>query len=74
MSNPLFNMLNAQTPMNNTPMNNAMQMIAQFKQFKQNFQGNPKQKVMELLNSGQMTQAQFNQYQQMAQQFQSLIK
>jgi hypothetical protein len=67
-------MLNAQTPMNNTPMNNTMQMIAQFKQFKQNFQGNPKQKVMELLNSGQMTQAQFNQYQQMAQQFQSLVK
>lgn len=74
MSNPLFNMLNAQTPMSNTPMNNAMQMIAQFKQFKQNFQGNPKQKVIELLNSGQMTQAQFNQYQQMAQQMQGLFK
>ena len=75
MANPLFNLLNssAQMPIN-TPMGNAMAMLKQFQQFKNNFQGDPKAKVMEMLRNGQMTQAQFNQYQQMAQQFQSLIK
>jgi len=75
MPNPLFNLLNnsAQMPIN-TPMGNAMAMLKQFQQFRQNFNGDPKAEVMKLLNSGQMSQAQFNQYQQMAQQFQSLIR
>ena len=73
MSNPLFNMLNAQTPIN-TPMGNAMAMLKQFQQFKNSFHGDPKAEVIKLLSNGQMSQAQFNQYQQMAQQFQSLIK
>lgn len=75
MANPLFNLLNnsAQIPIN-TPMGNAMVMLKQFQQFKNNFRGDPKAEVMKLLNNGQMSQAQFNQYQQMAQQFQSLIK
>lgn len=75
MASPLFNLLNnqMQTPIN-TPMGNAMAMLNQFQQFKNNFQGDPKAKVMEMLRNGQMTQAQFNQYQQMAQQFQNIIK
>ena len=75
MANPLFNLLNnsAQIPVN-TPMGNAMTMLKQFQQFKNSFQGDPKTEVIKLLNSGQMSQAQFNQYQQMAQQFQSIIK
>ena len=75
MASPLFNLLNnqMQTP-TNTPMGNAMAMLKQFQQFKNSFQGDPKAEVMKLLNNGQMSQAQFNQYQQMAQQFQSLIR
>ena len=75
MANPLFNLLNnsAQIPVN-TPMGNAMAMLKQFQQFKNNLHGDPKAEVMKMLNNGQMTQAQFNQYQQMAQQFQNLIK
>ena len=75
MANPLFNLLNnsARIPVN-TPMGNAMAMLKQFQQFRQSFNGDPKTEVIKLLNSGQMSQAQFNQYQQMAQQFQSLIK
>ena len=46
-----------------------MNMIQQFNQFRQTFQGDPQQQVQQLLNSGQMTQEQFNQLQQMAQQF-----
>ena len=75
MANPLFNLLNNQMqPPINTPMGNAITMLKQFQQFKNSFQGDPKAEVMKLLNNGQMSQAQFNQYQQMAQQFQSLIR
>ena len=75
MASPLFNILNNQMqPPINTPMGNAMAMLKQFQQFRQSFNGDPKAEVMKLLNSGQMSQAQFNQYQQMAQQFQSLIR
>lgn len=69
MMNPLFNMFgNQQGPFNN--MNN---VIDQFNQFQSTFQGDPKQKVQELLNSGQMTQNQFNQLSSMAQIFQTLL-
>ena len=54
-------------------MQNPMQMIQQFNQFRNSFQGDPKQKVQELLNSGQMSQQQFNQLQQQATQFQQLL-
>jgi len=67
--NPLFNMFgNQQGPFNN--MNN---VINQFNQFQSTFQGDPKQKVQELLNSGQMSQEQFNQLSSMAQVFQTLL-
>ena len=67
--NPLFNMFgNQQCPFNN--MNN---VVDQFNQFQSTFQGDPKQKVQELLNSGQMTQNQFNQLSNMAQMFQALL-
>ena len=75
MASPLFNLLNNQMqPPINTPMGNAMAMLKQFQQFRQSFNGDPKAEVMKLLNSGQMSQTQFNQYQQMAQQFQHIIK
>ena len=52
---------------------NPMQMIQQFNQFRQTFHGDPRQQVQNLLNSGQMTQEQFNQLSSMAQMFQQLI-
>lgn len=58
--------------MNNT-MPNFAQMLQQFYQFRSSFQGDPKQEVMRLVQSGRMTQQQLNQLQAMAQQFQSLI-
>lgn len=60
-------------PMGGGPFQNMMAMVQQFNQFRSTFQGNPQQKVQELLNSGQMTQEQFNQLSQMAQQFRSFI-
>lgn len=70
MSNPLFNVLGGGTPQGNGPM----QMIQQFMQFRQNFKGDPKAEVEKMLQSGKISQQQLNQVQQMAGQFQSLLK
>lgn len=72
MPNPLFNVLGGgQMP---GQMGQFQQMMQQFQQFRQNFQGDPKQEVQKLLQSGRMSQQQLNQLQAMAQQFQGLIK
>lgn len=58
MSNPLYNQLQGNPPMN--------PMLQQFMQFKRNFNGNPQQAVQELINSGRISQSQVNQYAQQA--------
>ena len=62
MPNPLFQQLGGM------PQNPMMQMMQQFQQFKENFKGDPQTEVQNLLNSGRMTQAQYNQLAQTAQQ------
>ena len=75
--NPFYNpsmIPNGMMPGNNFgPFGNVMNMMQQFNQFRSTFQGNPQQKVQELLSSGQMTQEQFNQLSNMAQQFRPFI-
>jgi len=80
--NPLFNLLN-NTGMNNmgmnnmmpmNPMSNMMNLMNQFNQFKNNFKGDPEQQVRQMLNSGQMSQSQFNQLSQMANMFSNMFK
>lgn len=66
MNNPFFGALGGG--------NNFFQMMQQFQQFKANFQGDPKAEVEKLLQSGKLNQQQLNQLQQMAEQFQSLMK
>lgn len=69
--NPLFNFFNGGQPQNFPfPMN----MIQQFNQFRQNFQGDPRQQVQQMLSSGQMTQQQFDQLSSMAQQFEQMFR
>lgn len=60
MANPLYNELNngASSPFG--------QMMQQLQQFRQSFRGDPRAEVQRLLNTGQMSQAQFNQLSQMA--------
>lgn len=70
MSNPLFNALGGGMPQGNGPM----QMMQKFMQFKQNYKGNPKEEVQKMLQSGKISQQQLNQVQQMAGQFQNLLK
>ena len=64
MNNPLFGMFG------NQMMNPMMQRLQQFQQM---FRGDPKQKIQEMLNSGKVSQAQYNQAVQMAQQLQRMI-
>lgn len=71
MANPLFNMFGNNS--NGGPFTNVTQLMNQFEQFKSTFQGDPQQKVQELMNSGQMSQEQFAQLSSMAQTFQQLM-
>ena len=61
MSNPLFSMMQNQAPMNNG-------IMQRFQQFRQMFRGDPKQEVQQMLSSGRITQDQYNQAVQTAQQ------
>lgn len=71
MANQLFNMLGgANLPQ---PFANMQQMIGQLNQFRQSFQGNAKEQVQQLLNSGKMSQNQYNQLSQMATQIQNML-
>ena len=70
MSNPLFSALGGGMQQGNGPM----QMMQQFMQFKQNFKGDPKEEVQKMLQSGKISQQQLNQVQQMAEQFQHMLK
>ena len=70
MANPFSGMANAPVP---GPFGNMQQMMQQFNQFRQTFQGDPKQTVMNMVNSGAISQSQLNQAQQMARQFQQIM-
>lgn len=63
MANPLFQQFGMPAPQQ--PGND---LINRFNQFRSMFRGNPSQIVQNLLQSGQMTQQQFQQYSQMADQ------
>ena len=65
MSNPLFGMMQGQAPMNG--------VMQRFQQFQQMFRGDPRQQVQQMLNSGQVSQAQYNQAVQTAQQLARMI-
>lgn len=54
-------------------MNNNNSMLQQFMEFKKNFTGDPKQIVQQMLNSGKMTQNQFNDLANRATQIQKMF-
>lgn len=66
MPNSLYNSLNSNQ--------NGNDLLSRFMAFKASFSGDPKQTVQELLNSGQMTQEQYNALASKAQQLQGLLK
>ena len=62
MSNNLYNSFG--------PQNN---FVAQFNNFKKSFTGNPKDQIQQMLNSGKISQAQYNQAVQKANQIRQLF-
>lgn len=72
MANPLFQQLGGGTMNGINPQFG--QLVQQFKQFKQTFQGDPQQEIQRMLQSGQLTQEQLNTAQNLAQQFGALLK
>lgn len=63
MSNPIYGLLNGQ-------QNN---MLAQFQQFKQSFNGDPNQTINRMLQSGKVTQEQVNRATQIANQMKGML-
>lgn len=61
--NKLYNMFN----------NRPNPMIQQFQQFRNTFRGDARQQVQNMLNSGQITQEQYNKAVEMANQFKNMI-
>ena len=62
--NPLFHQLNG---------GQGNDLISRFNQFRQSFKGDPQQQVQQLLNSGKVTQEQYNAAVQKAQQLSKLF-
>lgn len=65
MSNPLYQQMQPQNPMNG--------IMQRFQQFQQMFKGDPRQQVQQLLNSGKVSQTQYNNAVQMANQLQQML-
>ena len=76
MGNPFYNRFRNNGNQNNLPgpLGNMQNFMQRFQQFKNQFQGDPRQQVQDLLDSGQMTQEQFNQLSNMAKMYQNLFK
>ena len=70
--NPLFNLLGGGA-FQGTPFGNAMDFMQRFNQFRQSYHGNPQQQIQNMLNSGQITQQQYNDAVQKAQQIQAML-
>lgn len=61
--NPLYNMMGGNMP----------PILQKFMQFRQNYNGDARAQVQQMLNSGQITQQQYDQAVQMAQQLQAML-
>lgn len=63
--NDLYRQLQPQNPMGN--------FLQRFQQFQKTFNGDPQQQIQQLMNSGRISQAQYNNAYQMAQQMMKLL-
>ena len=66
MSNPLYQQMGQQMPQSGN-------VLQRFMQFRQSFSGDPRQMVQQLLNSGKVSQAQYNRAVQLANQFSQML-
>ena len=63
--NPLYEQMNGQAGQNN--------FLQKFMQFKQSFKGSPQEQIQQLLNSGKVTQEQYNAAVQKAQMLRKIL-
>ena len=70
MADLLYNTLGGNT---SNQFGNIPNFVQRLNQFSQTIQGDPKQQVQQLLNSGRMSQQQYNQLSQIATQIQKAI-
>jgi hypothetical protein len=68
MSSPLYDAMGGREPQN--PM---MRMMQDFRRFRESFKGDAREEVQKMLNSGQMTQEEYNQLTQTAQQISRML-
>lgn len=54
--------------------NNMANFMNQLQQFRRTFQGDPRQQIQQMLNSGKVTQAQYNQAVQQANQMMQMLQ
>lgn len=66
MPNPIYNSMANQN-------NQFMQIVQEAQKLKNTFKGNPREEVQRLLNSGELSQADFNRYSQIAQQVMQMM-
>lgn len=66
MNNSLYNSFGMQ--------NNISQIVNDLNNFKNNFKGDPRAEVEKMMKSGQLSQEQFNQYAQMANELSKYIR
>lgn len=69
MNNPLLDVMGTMPQPQGMPG-----MLQAFQQFRATFSGDPQQQVQAMLNSGRMSQQQFNQLAQMANQLSGMLK
>lgn len=72
MSSPLYQMYGQQSQQPQQPQQ-PQNIISEFMNFRNNFQGDPKAQVMNMLSSGQVSQAEYNQAVQQANQLYSMM-
>ena len=65
MSNPIYDMMHGNQNVNG--------IIQQFNQFRNAFKGDPRQQIQQLLNSGRITQAQYDEAVRKAQMLQRMM-
>ena len=68
--NPLFNLLGGGASM----PSNVSGLLSRFQQFRQNFKGDPRQQIQQMLNSGQISQADYDKAVKLANEFMQMMK
>ena len=68
MNNQIYKELNQQSGINSNS-----DFLSRFNQFRSSFKGDPRTQIQSMLNSGRITQAQYNNAVRIAQQFQKMF-